>query len=488
MKSKKIDMKLSKLIVYVCLGVVFLLSACSEKKTDKRPNIIFIMADDHAAHAISCYDSKINNTPNIDRLAKEGMRFTNCFAANAICAPSRATLITGKHCAANGFKLNGDTFDNTQLTFPELLQKAGYETVLFGKWHLVSEPKGFDFYSVLPGQGGYFNFKLKEKGEKWQNGKKGGVLQKGYFTEVITDKAINWLKNRQQNKPFCLMLHHKAPHTPHLYPEKYKNLYTKDLPLPETFNDTFKGKNKSLLNGRCGFSKLDSIIPAHILETFPKDLTPEERKYWAYQAFFKGYLRLVAALDDNIGRLLDYLNESGLSDNTVIVYTSDNGFFLGDHGLFNKMWMYEPSMRLPLLVRYPKEIKPGTVNNKLVSILDFAPTFLDFAHVAIPEELHGKSIRPLLKGENPKDWRTSVYYHYYGQYGVPAHNGVRTQSNKLIHFYKVTEKPEWELYNLRNDHNEMKNIYKQQEYIQDMQKLKKELKQLRIRFKEDVYK
>lgn len=478
------QLQLAKSILYFGCVVLFMATACADNKNNNRPNIIFIMADDHAAQAISSYGSKINKTPNIDRLAKEGVRFTNCFAANALCAPSRATLISGKHCAANGYKLNGDKFDNSQLTFPKLLQIAGYETGLFGKWHLATEPKGFDYFNILPGQGNYFNPRLKDNGQEWQDGTKGGVSQEGYFTNLITDSSIDWLKNREKSKPFCLMLHHKAPHTPHRYPDKYKELYTDDLPLPETFNDNFEGKNHALLNGHCGWSKLDSIIPAHILEDAPEGLTPEEHKQWAYQAFFKGYLRLIAALDDNAGRLLDYLDESGLSENTIVVYTSDNGFFLGDHGLFNKMWMYEESMRLPLLIRYPKDIKPGVINNQLVSILDFAPTFLDYANAPIPEELHGQSIRPLLKGEEPKNWRTSVYYHYYGQYGVPAHNGIRTQDSKLIHFYNSTDGPEWELYNLHNDPNEINNSYKNTESEQDIIKLEKEYEELKMKFDE----
>lgn len=468
------------LLAIICMVSV----SCQHEK--QRPNIIFIMSDDHAAQAISSYGSAINKTPNIDRLAKEGALFTNCFAANALCAPSRATLISGKHCATNGFKLNGDRFDNSQVTFPMLLQEAGYETALFGKWHLVTEPKGFDYYNILPGQGGFFNFRLKEKGKEWKDGNKGGVPQKGYLTDVLTDYSIDWIKNREKGKPFCLLLHHKAPHTPHLYPDKYKKLYKDDLPLPETFNDGFAGKNYELVNGKCGWSKLDSIIPTHILEDAPEELTQEEFKYWAYQAFFKGYLRLVAALDDNIGRLLDFLDESGLAENTIVVYTSDNGFFLGDHGLFNKMWMYEQSMRLPLLIRYPKEIKPGSVNDKLVSILDFAPTFLDYANAAVPEELHGQSIRPLLKGTEPESWRTSVYYHYYGQYAVPAHNGIRTQSHKLIHFYDATGGPEWELYNLYKDPNELDNIYEYPESQQEIINLENGLKELKVKFIEET--
>lgn len=483
----KINIRLSVLIGI--LITFFIFSSCKKASDQKRPNIIFILADDHAAHALSCYGSDINNTPNIDRLAREGMRFTNCFVANSLSAPSRATLISGKHSNSNGFKLNGEQFDNSQVTFPMLLQNAGYQTALFGKWHLVSEPIGFDYYAVLPSQGSYYDFKLKVKGQKWKDGNKGGVEQQGYFTSTITDKAIRWIKNRRNDKPFCLMLHHKAPHTPHRYPEQYRKLYKEDLPLPQTYNDDFAGKNDSLLYGHCGWSKLENMIPAHILKGIPDSISygTEEYKYWAYQEFFKGYLRLVASLDENVGYLFDFLEKSDIHDNTLIVYTSDNGFLLGDHGLFNKMWMYDPSMRIPLLVRYPKEIEAGTVNNQLVSILDLGPTFLDYANTSLPKEFHGKSIRSLLKNSETERWRSSLYYHYYGQYAVPAHYGIRTEREKLMHFYKADRGIQWELYDLEKDPNELNNLFNASGYRNKYMEMKENLRELMDKYNEGKF-
>ena len=457
------------------------------KGSRSRPNIIFIMADDHAAHAIGAYGSNINTTPNIDRLAREGMRFTQCLNTNSLCAPSRAALITGKYSHKNGFYRNGDRFDRTQQTFPRLLQKAGYETALIGKWHLGTEPAGFNYYSVLPGQGRFFDCPLKEKGKPWQDGSKGGEVRSGYLTDVITDLSIEWMKKRRKDKPFCLMVHHKAPHTPHHYPKKYAALYTdQDLPEPDTFNDDFATRADALIQTQGRWSKLDNILPAHFVEKVPPELKGNAFKKWAYQSFFKNYLRLVAALDDNIGRLLDYLDQANLTQNTIVVYTSDNGFFLGDHGLFNKMWIYEESLRLPLLIRYPREIPAGTVNNELASILDFAPTFLDYAGAPIPEDLQGRSLRPLLPGKPPGDWRTAHYYHYYGQYDVPPHYGIQTQHYKLVHFYKLESERCWELYDLKTDPQELINIIDKSEVRSMVEKLKMELFELREKYEEDV--
>ena len=318
----------------------------SQQQPDNRPNIVFIMSDDHGSNALGCYGSTLLKTPNIDRIAKQGVRFTNCFNVNSLCAPSRAALLTGKHSVSNGFFRNQDTFNQKQITFPKILQTAGYQTAIVGKWHLKTEPQGFDYYNVLPGQGRFFDCPIKEKGKIWKDGNKGGTVRKGYLTDVITDISIDWIEKRNRQKPFCIMVHHKAPHTEHAYPEKYANILEDvSLPQPDTFNDDYNDKNPDLKNGTCGFSKLINIIPAHIRAKAPAQIGTEEYKLWAYQAFFKGYLRLVAGLDENIGRLLNYLDSTGLTQNTIIVYTSDNGFFIGHHGLFNKMWMYEESMR-----------------------------------------------------------------------------------------------------------------------------------------------
>lgn len=454
-----------------------------EEIQDSRPNIIFIMSDDHAVESISCYGSQLIQTPGIDRLAEEGMRFDNVFNVNSLCAPSRAALLTGKHAYLNGFKRNRDHFDVQQVSFPILMQQAGYQTGIIGKWHLMSEPQGFDYYNVLPGQGRFFDPVLKEKGLPWEDGNDGGVVVDGYLTEVITDLAIDWISENASRKPFMLMVHHKAPHTPHHYPEKYDTLYAgKNLPLPETFSDTYWGKNPGLAFGICGFSKLGNIIPHHLQQEIPEGLDKAGFQHWAYQAFFKDYLRLVAAMDDNISRLLDYLDESGLSKNTMVIYTSDNGFFHGQHGLFNKMWMYEESLKLPLVVRFPGVIEAGSINDDLVSILDFAPTFLDMAEATIPSALQGRSIKPLFTGNKPDDWRDAVYYHYFGQFAVPEHYGIRTNRYKLIHFMTESTGKNFfgELYDLNTDESEMENLYYRPEYASIKNALEEKLTQMKI--------
>jgi len=448
-----------------------------------RPNIIFIMADDHGLQAISSYGSKLIQTPGIDRLANEGMRFTNCFNVNSLCAPSRAALITGKYNCRNGVLRIGDRLDEKQETFPMILQRSGYQTALIGKWHLESEPQGFDYYKVLPGQGKYFDCPMKEKGQPWISGNTGGEIEKGFITDVITDQSIEWLKQADSKKPFFLMIHHKAPHTPHQYPQKYAALFAdKDLPIPLTFGDSYEGKNEQLSTGNAGFSRLDHIYPDHFTEKIPPSLTHDQYKYWAYQTFFKGYLRLVASLDDNVARLLDYLDQSGLAKNTIVVYTSDNGFFIGEHGLFNKMWMYEESMRLPLIVRFPGHTKAGSVNADLVSILDIAPTFVDCAHSRISSELQGMSILPLLEGKKTRKWREGIYYHYYDQYEVPQHEGIRTKDFKLIRFFSGQGHAFEEMYDLKTDPGEMKNLYFNPGYLQERKRLEAQLEDLKSQY------
>lgn len=427
-----------------------------------RPNILFIMSDDHAPQALSCYGSQINQTPNLDRLAREGVRFTHCYDTVALCAPARASLITGKYCHKHGFYRNKDQFDGSQQTFPKLLQAAGYETAIFGKWHLGTEPEGFDYYSLLPGHGWYWNPELKESDLPWESP---GRHYEGYLTELLAEKPIEWLSQRRQDKPFCAMIHHKAPHTQHEYPKRYEELYREDLPFPETFDDDYDSRGV-LRDAEAQWSKLTRIVPGDLKGNELGDQPeadrsdPESFKRWAYQTFFKGYLRLIASMDDSIGRVLDYLDASGMADNTLVVYTSDNGFFLGDHGLYNKMWMYEESLGLPLLMRWPGIIKPASVQNELASLLDFAPTFLDLAGAPIPEDLQGASLLPILREQQaPVDWRDCHYYHYYGQFGVPSHCGIRTDTHKLIWFYEAeTPENQWELFDLQSDPREVVNL------------------------------
>jgi len=450
-------------ILLVIIGITFF----SCKQEEKRPNIIFIMSDDHAMGAISAYGNSRMETPHIDKLAEQGMRFNNCLNVVSLCGPSRAAILSGRYSVHNGYMRNGNSFDRNQVSFPKLLQQGGYETAVIGKWHLVTQPSGFDYYNVIPYQGKFFDCKMKETGQKWQDGNKGGIVQPGYLTEVITDKAIDWLKGRDQNKPFCLLVHHKAPHSPYHYPERYEKIFADTaLVEPDNFYDDFKGKNRELIDGNCGYTKLSTIYPSHFNTQVPDTLKKGTIGYkrWAYQHVVKGYHRLVAALDENIGRLLDFVDESGLNENTLVVYTSDNGWFLGEHGFFNKMWMYEESLHVPLVVRYPGKVKPASVSNDFVSVLDFAPTFLDYAGIKKSSHFQGQSIKPVLSNDTPDNWRTAHFYHYFGQFEVPSHFGIRTKDFKLIHFYEAKEEPKWELYDIKNDPKEMVNLIYDREY------------------------
>ncbi len=486
----------------ICTGVGLLVlsvaaarTAVAEEPKDARPNIIFIMADDHGAQAISAYGSRVNQTPQIDRLAKEGVRFANCFCTNSICAPSRAVILTGKHSHINGQKTNAETFDGAQQTFPKLLQKAGYQTALIGKWHLESDPTGFDHWEILVGQGPYYNPTMIRNGEK--------VDHPGYTTDIITDLSLEWLeKARTAGKPFMLMSQHKAPHRSWQPAPKYLKLYDDvTIPEPETLFDDWAGRGTA--------AKMQEMtIERHLTEldlklTTPEGLTEEQLALWnayydpifmsfeeanltgkdlvkwKYQRYAKDYLRCVASVDENIGRLLDYLDKTGLARNTVVIYTSDQGWYLGEHGWFDKRFMYEESFRMPLLVRWPAAIKPGTVNDDLCQNLDFAATFLDMAGVPVPTDMQGRSLVPVLKGRTPPDWRTSVYYHYYeypAEHAVNRHEGVRTPHHKLIHFYQLNE---WELYDLIKDPDELKNVYNDPAYADVVAKLKAELDRLR---------
>lgn len=436
------------------------------------------MADDHAPHALSCYGSRINRTPKLDILASGGMRFRNCFDTVSLCAPSRASLITGKYPHKNGFRRNEDLFDGTQQTFPKLLQQAGYETAIIGKWHLGTEPTGFDYFNVMPGHGRYWDCPLKEIGKEWEDGETGGDVHEGYLTDVLTNLSVDWMKSCSGDKPFCLMLHHKAPHSHYHYPKKYAELYKEDLPYPDTFLDDYESRG-ALCEGSCQWSKLENMVFWDLWGNEIGDRPPREDKMdfrrFAYQTVFKGYLRLVASLDDNVGRILDYLDSSGLSKNTIVIYTSDNGFFLGDHGLYNKMWMYEQSLGIPMIARFPSSIKAGTVSDEFVSLVDIAPTLLDYAGAEIPPDMQGHSIKPILEGLPTENKRDAHYYHYYSQLEVPSHFGLRTMDFKLICYYELADAVKWELFDLRNDRNEMKNVYDDPSYADAVLEMKKML-------------
>lgn len=479
-------------------------------KGGKRPNILFIMSDDHAAPAISAYGGFLSNvakTPNIDRLAQEGMRFDNCFCTNSICTPSRAAILTGKYNHKCGCRTLDIHFDGSQQTFPKLLQKAGYYTGVIGKWHLGTQPTGFDYYNVLPGQGLYFDPILNEKGMPWwddeedaEEGEGGGKRYKGYVTDIITDLALDFLKDRPNDKPFCLLYQHKAPHDMWEYDKKHAHLYKDiDIPEPDNLFDDYKNRGQAIKRTTEKIGMEETLFLHETqrdqfddLGEKLEDLPPKERKRKAYQYYIKAYLRCVASIDDNIGRVLDYLDKSGLTDNTIVIYTSDQGFYLGEHGLFDKRFMYEESLRIPFLVRYPKEIKPGSVNKDIALNVDFAETFLDYAGQPIPKDMQGRSLRPLLNGKTPEGWRTSMYYRYWmhlPHFRVPGHYGVRTKRYKLIFFYglpldaegavrRATE-PEWELFNLEKDPEEMNNVYNDPAYAKVVKDLKDELLRLK---------
>lgn len=446
----------------------------------EQPNILFIMSDDHAAHAMSCYGSRINHTPNLDRIADGGMRLENCFCTNSICAPSRATILTGTYSHINGVETLNDKFDNTQEHVAKLLQSAGYQTAIVGKWHLGHGPKhdptGFDYWNILPGQGEYHNPVMIEMGQKRQ--------YQGYATDIITDLSLEWLEGRDTKRPFFLMCHHKAPHRPWEPDQRHADLYEDvEILYPKTFDDDYAERSRAAKAARM---RIDQDLTARDLKVEPPEgLSPEELKKWKYQRYIKDYLRCVASVDDNVGRLLDYLDAEGLAENTLVVYTSDQGFFLGDHGWFDKRFFYEESLRMPFVIRYPKEIPAGSVSDAMVLNTDFAPTFLDYAGVSPSPKMQGVSVRSVFRGVVPTDWRTSMYYRYFmhqdGSHNVYAHYGIRTERYKLIYYYEdEPDPPEWELFDLARDPHEMRSVYAEPEYTDVIAELKEELHRLRV--------
>lgn len=446
----------------------------------ERPNILFIMSDDHAAHAISAYGSKINKTPNIDRIAAGGVRLENCFCTNSICTPSRAAILTGQYSHRNGVYTLNDRLDPARNHVGKELQSAGYQTAMIGKWHLASDPTGFDYWNILPGQGVYYDPIFLEKGEKKQHN--------GYCTDLIADFSLNWLKQRDRGKPFFLMCHHKAPHRPWDPAPKYKNLFdNQTIPEPENLLDHYEGRAASVAAVKMKVG--EDMVERDVKQPLPKDLHGDALRKWAYQYYIKDYLRCVQSVDDNVGRLLDYLDEDGSARNTIVIYTSDQGFFLGDHGWYDKRLMYEESLRMPFLMRYPAAIRPGTLNRDITLNVDFAPMFLDYAGRKAPNEMQGRSFRENLERRTPKDWRKSMYYRYWmhnsNDHHVPAHYGIRTDRWKLIFYYgkpldmKGAQPPEttpdWELFDVQKDPRESKNLYHDPKYAKVIQGLKSEL-------------
>ncbi|MFV0482697.1 MAG: sulfatase [Bacteroidales bacterium] len=512
-------------------SVLLLVSSCSKSNrttSDKaqRPNILFIMSDDHAYQAISAYSDKLTQTPNIDRIANEGMLFTNACVTNSICAPSRAVILTGKHSHMNGKIDNNFPFDTSNVTFPQIMHDNGYQTAMFGKLHFGNSPKGFDEFKILPGQGRYYNpdFITKKEGKK---------RYPGYVTDIITDMTLDWLKTeRDDSKPFMLMYLHKAPHREWLpAPRHHKEFVKKTFPEPSTLYDDYKGRGTAAhtqemtLARHRNWAGDDKLYPEtmdslglkpwmtwdkNALVSSLKSMDEEQRQawnktympinedfirryptmsdkeilQWRYQRYMQDYCGSIAAVDEGVGKVLDYLEESGLAENTIIVYTSDQGFYLGEHGWFDKRFAYNESFKTPLLVKWHGVIEPHSVNTNMVQNLDFAETFLDAAGIDIPDDMQGESLIPLFKGDT-ENFRDAVYYHYYeypSVHQVKRHYAIITEKYKLIHFYYDVD--EWELYDRVKDPNEMHNEIDNPEYADVIVKLKRDLKELRVKYKD----
>ncbi|MGO4920575.1 sulfatase family protein [Maribacter spongiicola] len=520
-----------KNLILTIAGILFLLPVTSEaqKSNAKKPNIIFIMSDDHAYQAISAYDDKLLQTPNIDRLAKEGMLFTNASVTNSICAPSRATILTGKHTHINGKVDNYFPFDTTQTTFPQIFKKNGYKTAMFGKLHFGNNPKGVDEFMILPGQGHYINPDfIVTNGDT--------ITKQGYVTDIITDVSLDWLKKEaSDDEPFMMMYLHKAPHRPWWpRPDKFKEFTKKTFPEPETLFDDYSNRgsaaktaemnllthmmyshdskirpetlakmegkvfpvveeypnsfygpyNRATAEQKAMYDPVLDSINDFFYENWPK-MTDTEKMKWKYQRYMQDYLGSISSVDDNVGRLLDYLDESGLAENTIVIYTSDQGFYLGEHGWFDKRFIYDESFKTPLLVRWPNVIKPGSVENEMVQNLDFAQTMLEAVGIAPPSDMQGESLIPLLKGEKDKWTRDAVYYQYYeypSVHMVKRHYGIVNKEFKLVHFYYDVD--EWELYDRLNDPKEMNNVYYDPAYAATVKKLTADLVEMRKYYKD----
>lgn len=502
-------------------------AAKEEEQASKRPNIIFIMSDDHAYQAISAYDDRLIQTPNIDRIAKMGMLFTNASVTNSICAPSRATILTGKHSHMNGKVDNHFHFDTTNVTFPQLLQEAGYQTAMFGKLHFGNNPKGFDQFKILPGQGAYYNPEFITKNE-------GNITVDGYVTDIVTDMTLDWLQNeRKAEQPFMLMYLHKAPHRSWLMAERHlEEFTTRTFPEPATLFDDYAGRTSPVGEAEMNILKhmswagdnkvfpevMDELgIPeigfdkrryeneysrftpsqeANFMKAYSKvnedfkkaypSMTDQDKMKWKYQRYMQDYLGTIQAVDENVGRLLDYLEANDLMENTIIVYTSDQGFYLGEHGWYDKRFIYDESFKTPLLVAWPGQVKAGTRSDELVQNLDFAQTFLEAAGVQAPEDMQGESLVPLLTGQQEKWTRDAVYYHYYeypAEHMVNRHYAIVTKEYKLIHYYYVED--QWELIDRKKDPMELRNVYEDPGYAEIRADLHKRLEALRAKYKDN---
>jgi arylsulfatase A-like enzyme len=508
----KINLKIA-----ATLGISTITPVLNSQTTNSyRPNIVYIMSDDHAYQAISAYGGMLKDlapTPNIDRIAANGMRFNRCLVTNSISGPCRAVVLTGKYSHLNGFLANEKqpAFDGSQQTFPKLLQTAGYSTSMIGKWHLGSDPTGFEHWEILPGQGNYYNpdFITRE----------GRHTEKGYVTELITAKSIRWISEvKNSGKPFMLMMHHKAPHREWQPGPKELSLY-KDVTFPEPsslFDDysnrgaaektqdmtisktmrleedlkMYKDRSKMKTTGLSRMNEeqmkaWDAVYDTIIRNFYESDLTGKDLIRFKYQRYLQDYLGCIAAVDKSVGEILDFLKENGLDKNTIVIYASDQGFYLGEHGWFDKRWMFEQSYRTPLLIQWPGITRPGSVNEDMVSNLDFAETILDMAGVEVPSDMQGRSMVPVLKGKTPVNWRKEHYYHYYeypGSHMVKRHYGISTERYKLIHYYYDID--EWELYDIKSDPQEMRNVYNDPAYISVRDNLHKRLSELMKRYKD----
>ena len=516
----------TKLLPFLIAGTLAQAGYCAEKTDSlnpaaaaepQRPNILFIMSDDHAVQALSAYGheiSKLAPTPNIDRIAANGVKFANSFVTNSLCGPSRGAMLTGKFGHKNGFNYNGQSFDGSQYTWPRALHDAGYNTAVIGKWHINLTPKGlnFDHWEILNDQGEYYNPDFITKD--------GVKMEMGYTTDLITDKTIKWLdQQRDKSKPFALMMHHKAPHRNWMPAMRHTRLYANtEFPVPDSYFDNYEGRvaaGKQEMNiyrdaqeghdlkmtTAVGKTEWRKDIWPHLLARLTDEQrakwdaayqerndymnaneanwSEEQMAVWKYQRYMQDYLATIKAVDESVGEVLDYLEESGLAENTLVVYTSDQGFFLGEHGFFDKRFMYEESFSTPLVMQYPGKIKPGTVVGELVQNIDYAPTFLEFAGVDVPEDVDGESMVELVTAGKAPEWRNSLYYHYYelpGFHNVARHYGVRDDRYKLMHFYHPDD--EWEFYDLEKDRSEMRNAINDPAYKDEIARLKLELKKL----------
>lgn len=510
---------------FLLLVLTLLICSCQSEQINERPNILFIMSDDHAYQAISAYGSQLIETPNIDRIAKEGILFKNATVTNSICAPSRATILTGKFNHINGKIDNRRPFDTTQVTFPQIFQENGYETAMFGKLHFGNNPKGVDEFKILPGQGNYINPRFITN--------KGDTTVEGYVSDVITDFTLDWLKQRDDEKPFMMMYLHKAPHRPwwpradkfaefskKTFPEpdnlfdNYENrgtaaktaemnllnhmMYSHDSkvrpslieemgdqvrPVVPEFRSSFYGPyNRATEEQKAAYEPTLDAINADFEANWPT-MTDEEKMKWKYQRYMQDYLATISSVDDNVGRVLDYLDESGLAENTIVIYTSDQGFYLGEHGWFDKRFAYDESFKTPLLIRWPNKIDAGTTENEMVQNLDYAQTLLEAAGIVAPDDMQGESLMPLLTGKREEWTREAVYYHYYeypAVHMVKRHYAIVTKEYKLIHYYHDVD--EWELFDRLKDPSEMKNEYDNLQYAETIQMLKTKLAQLREKY------